>query len=79
MLSEIEFMDKKTIILDKAEWICVWSRTEVNGMWNGYSICKNTVSPICYPSGAMTDEQAYEEYREAMASFGFKTFPIIVE
>ena len=79
MLTFEEFIGKKTIILNKSGWICIWNRIEAHNTWNGYSICKNTVSPMCYPSGEMTDEKAYEKYREAMESYGFKQFPMIIE
>lgn len=74
MLTEIEFMDKRHIILDKATETVVMNKGKDG--WLIYEIPKDTMvaAPkpefVCY--GA-----AYEYYKERMESFMFRRFPII--
>lgn len=74
MLSFEEFMDKIYIIMDKAEWVHVMMKHD--GVWDTYSICKNTIKSVVIDGKSLTDEEAYDEYKERMESFGFKRFPI---
>ncbi len=74
MLSFEEFMDKIYIIMDKSEWVHVMMRHD--GVWDTYTISKKSPKSIVIEGTSLTDEEAYDEYKEHMESYGFKTFPI---
>ena len=77
MLTEIEFMDKKHIILDKFDTTYIMNRNKDN-LWEIHSIPKDTMVATQKPE-LVNGSDAYEFYRERMSSFGFRPFPIIEE
>lgn len=75
MLTEIEFMDKMSIILDKDQYVYTMVRIDKN-WWYVYTISRNFKET---PTWKMMDmEGAYEFYRERMESYGFKRFPVLI-
>lgn len=83
MLTELEFQDKTTVIMDKFDKIYIMtknaSRTSI-WRWYVYEIEKGKYVPGLVIEGeAMTDKEAYEFYKERMESFGYKPFQVISE
>ena len=83
MLTEIEFMGKKCIILDKTNSVYVMHRTMSSTsiwQWYVYEIEKHSNRHNLTVAGeVMTEESAFEFYKERMESFGYKPFPVIEE
>ena len=77
MLTEIEFMDKKHIILDKFDTTYIMNRNKDN-LWEIHSIPKDTMVATQKPE-LVNEEEAYVFYKERMGSFGYRQFPIIEE
>lgn len=80
MLTELEFMDKKRIVLVKSDHTYVFDHGD--GWWKISSIPVKTNKCLTIQSFYKEDddfEEAYEFYKERMESFGFKPFPIIME
>ena len=76
MLTETEFMDKKTVILNKNLEVIIFNKSE--GKWLIYVISKSSSSHgVCFVD--LFDEKAYEYYKEKMASYGFRQFEILTE
>lgn len=83
MLTENEFKDKRCIILDKPNSVYVMHRTmDLTSIWQWYvyEIEKHSNRFNLTAVGeVMTEESAFEFYKERMESYGFKPFPVIVE
>ena len=83
MLTELEFMDKKCIILDKTNYVHVMHRTMSSTsiwQWYVYDIEKHSNRfNLTITGEVMTEENAYEYYKDRMESYGYKPFPVIVE
>lgn len=77
MLTELEFMDKIHIILDKFDTTYIMNRGKDN-LWEIHSIPKDMMVATQRPE-LVNSSDAYEFYKERMSSFGFKPFPIIEE
>lgn len=77
MLTELEFMDKKHIILDKFDTTYIMNKGKDN-IWEIHSIPKDTMVATQRPE-LVNSSDAYEFYMERMSSFGFRSFPIIEE
>ena len=77
MLTELEFMDKKHIVLDKFDYTYIMNKGTDN-LWAIICVPKDTVTDI-QVEDEVPEEDAYRFYRERMESFGFMSFPIIVE
>ena len=77
MLTEIEFMDKRHIVLDKFDTTYIMNRDGEN--WEIFEIRKSGNRNPFIQSIGLTGDEAYSFYRERMESFGFKPFPIIEE
>ena len=83
MLTEIEFQDKTTIIMDKSNWIYIMTKNaSTTSIWRWYVYeiekCKY-VHGLVIEGKAMTNDEAYEFYKERMESFGYKPFQVISE
>ena len=78
MLSELEFRDKKHIVMDKADFTVIMNRN-TRGGWNVVMVPRKfSISELSYYA-YNTDIEAYEFYRARMESFGFKQFPVLTE
>lgn len=75
MLTEIEFSDKRHVILDKATETIVMNKGKDG--WLIHEIPKDTMVAASRPE-LVCDGAAYEYYKERMESFAFRKFPIIV-
>ena len=78
MLSIIEFIDKKHLILDKEKFTVIMSRRSGTNIWTVVEIPRDRIRDWTYHTYD-NDQDAYDYYRERMESYGFKPFPIIVE
>ena len=78
MLTELEFMDKKHIILDKFNFTVVMQRNP-EGHWDVISLPKNCHMLANMSYTTLVEEEAYEYYRERMESHGYRPFPVLVE
>lgn len=78
MLTEIEFMGKNHIVLDKAQFTVVMQRTP-DEKWDVISLPKSSYMLVNMRYTNMSEEEAYEYYRDRMQSYGFKAFPVLVE
>ena len=82
MLNEETFMGAKHIVMDKLSFTYVMNR---NGSeWIVCTIPKierNNVPSYCLvaENSVMSNDDAYEFYRERMESFGYKPFPYVEE
>ena len=82
MLDELSFKDAKHIIMDKTSFTYVMNR---NGSeWIVCTIPKierNNVPSYCLvaENSVMSNDEAYEFYRDRMDSFGYKKFPYVEE
>lgn len=74
MLTEIEFSDKRHIILDKATETIVMNKGKDG--WLIHEIPKDTMVAASKPE-LVCDGAAYEYYKERMESYGYRSFPII--
>jgi hypothetical protein len=80
MLSEIEFMDKKHIVMDKPlETIIMNRQSGVYKGWNVVMVPKKFSITELSDYTYSNDDDAYEFYRERMESYGFKPFTVIAE
>jgi hypothetical protein len=77
MLTEVEFVGVKHIILDKPEYTYIMNRGPLG--WDVHTIPKNWGCIDLTDHESMSEDDAYEFYRERMASFGYKRFQVIVE
>lgn len=77
MLSFEEFMDKKHIILDKAQFTTVMNRNR-DGEWEVISLPRDYML-VNMNYTVLHEDKAYEYYRERMESYGFRQFPILVD
>lgn len=77
MLSFEEFMDKKHIILDKAQFTTVMNRNR-DGEWEVISLPRDYML-VNMNYTVLHEDEAYEYYRERMESYGFRQFQILVE
>lgn len=77
MLTEVEFVGVKHIILDKPEYTYIMNRGPLG--WDVHTIPKNWGCIDLTDHESMSEDDAYEFYRERMESFGFKRFQVIVE
>lgn len=78
MLTELEFRNMKHIVLDKLNCTYIMNKVEPGSAWALFEIEKDAV-PVMVQSIGLLEDGAYEFYRERMASYGFKRFPIIEE
>ena len=78
MLSEIEFSDKKHIIMDKFNSTIVMQKTP-DGQWDVISLPKNCFMLVNMTYECMSEDEAYEYYKERMESYGYRTFPVLME
>lgn len=78
MLDIVEFKDKKHIVLDKPLETVIMNRN-TRGGWNVVMVPRKfSISEWSYHTYD-NDDNAYEFYRDRMASFGFKQFPVLTE
>lgn len=79
MLTYEEFMDKRHIVLDKTNYTFVMNR--VDFIWQVWSIKRIENESIIHMESkyGLTMSEAYDFYKDRMASYGFKQFPIIME
>ena len=75
MLTFEEFKDKNVIILNKAQYVYIMMLGLTT--WTIISISKDSLHDVS--EEYLYDEEAYEFYKERMESYGFKSFPIIIE
>ena len=78
MLTELEFMDKKRILLDKYGFTYVMQKTP-DGLWDVISLPKGNYMLANMSYTALVEEEAYEYYRKRMESYGFRPFTVLVE
>ena len=78
MLTELEFMDKKRILLDKPQATFVMNRNP-DGTWDVISLPKGNYMLVNMHYTVYKEEEAYEYYKERMESYGFRQFPILME
>lgn len=74
MLTELEFKDKRHLILDKADTTIIMNKGKDG--WLIHEIPKDTMVAASRPE-MVCDGVAYEYYKERMESFAFRKFPII--
>ena len=74
MLSEIEFVARRHIILDKADTTIIMNKGKDG--WLIHEIPKDTMVAASRPE-LVCDGAAYEYYKERMESYGYRRFPII--
>lgn len=77
MLTFEEFMGKTHLVLDKAEWTHIINKVK-NG-WQVFSISRKSAKPLIIQGEELNDEEAYDFYKERMASYGFKPFKVLSE
>lgn len=78
MLSEIEFKDKKHIIMDKFNSTTVMQKTP-DGKWDVITLPKNCYMLVNMTYDNVSEDKAYECYRNRMESYKFRDFPVLVE
>ena len=78
MLTELEFMDKKRILLDKNGCTYVMQKTP-DGLWDVISLPKGNYMLVNMHYTVYKEEEAYEYYKERMESYGFRPFTVLVE
>lgn len=75
MLSFEDFKDKEVIILDKPQYVYIMMYGLTT--WRVVSVSKGSWQEV--NEEYLYDEDAYEFYKERMESYGYKSFPIIIE
>ncbi|MBP5597840.1 MAG: hypothetical protein J6Y02_20900 [Pseudobutyrivibrio sp.] len=76
MLSYSEFMDKKTLILNKSIETYVFNKDKNLDRWYVYTINKMDCDFSCH---IFDNEEAHAFYCDRMSSFGYKQFPVMYE
>lgn len=77
MLTQLEFIGKRHIVLDKAAETYVMERFDKG--WKIVTISKWNGSEPEVSTEIVQDDKAWEFYKERMASFGYRQFPVIEE
>lgn len=77
MLTQLDFIGKRHIVLDKAVETYVMERFDKG--WKIITISKWNGSEPEVSTEIVQDDKAWEFYKERMESFGFRPFPIIEE
>lgn len=77
MLTQLEFIGKRHIVLDKAVETYVMERFDKG--WKIVTISKWNKSEPEVSTEIVQDCKAWEFYKERMESFGYRQFPIIEE
>ena len=75
MLTFEEFIGKKCVILEKANWDENFLHIEAD-VWHVVSIKKNDNEPLDIYGEIMNSDDAYESYLDRMKSYGFKKFKV---
>ena len=77
MLIYEEFVDKKHLVLDKSVWTHIMNK--VGDKWQTFSIKRESEKSVIIRGEELSNEEAYDFYKERMASYGFRPFKILSE
>ena len=75
MLTTVEFKDKSHIVMVKHNNTYVMNRNP-DGKWAVISLPKNCYMLENMEYTVLDEDEAYNYYKERMASFGYRRFPV---